>query len=163
MGEQLCRLFTRLYGMPTVSLRYADAYGAGQPARGPYAVVIAELVAQHGAGRPPCFAGNRSQEFDFVHVSDVVEATICAHRSSASGVTLNVGSGRTHSIKTVADHFASLESDERVSPLVGSHRPASIAETEARTGWSPKISLAEGLKALLAGEGGACRPVGVPG
>jgi nucleoside-diphosphate-sugar epimerase len=150
IGEQLCLLFTRLYGVPTVSLRYADVYGAGQPTTGPYAVALAELIAQRRAGRPLSLHGDRSQEFDFVHVSDVVAATIRAYRSGASGLTLNVGSGQTFSIKSITDLLASDAVDDAGARLEGNAWLAAIAETEARIRWSPRVSLAEGLHELLA-------------
>lgn len=150
IGEQLCLLFTRLYGLPTVSLRYADVYGAGQPATGPYALALVELVAQRRAGRPLSVRGDRSQEFDFVHVSDVVAATIRAYRSSASGLTLDVGSGRTCSIKSIAELLTSDALDAAAAQCEEDARIPSIAETEARIRWSPRVPLAEGLHELLA-------------
>ncbi len=150
IGEQLCLLFTRLYRLPTVSLRYADVYGAGQPLTGPYALALAEFIAQRRAGRPLSFRGNRSQEFDFVHVSDVVAATLRAYRSSVSGLTLNVGSGRSCSIKSIADLLSSGGSSETDWQFEGNACLESITDTEKRIGWSPKIPLAAGLRDLLA-------------
>lgn len=150
MGEQLCRLFTRLYGLPTVSLRYADVYGAGQPSSGPYAQFVAELVAQRRAGGPVQIEADRTQEFDFIHVSDAVAATLRAYRSSVSGQALNVGSGRTYSIKSIAELFSSPATGDATPRLDGHPRPVSIADTEAQIHWSPQVPLSEGLRALLA-------------
>lgn len=153
VGEQLCALFTRLYGLPTVSLRYADVYGPGQPASGPYATVIARLLEQRRRGRPLCAEAGGARERDFVHVCDVVEANRRAYQASASGVTLNVGSGRLHSVKAVADWIASGGAGRPGYGGAPDPTGASVEETRERIGWAPCIPLEKGLRDLVTGEG----------
>lgn len=150
VGEQLCTMFTRLYGLPTVSLRYADVYGSGQPSSGPYAGVIARFIEQHRAGEPLAFDLEDARDREFVHVSDVVRANLCAYRSPVSGVVLNVGTGRTHSTKAIADMISSDRiAQPRAAEGVVHRRASSIAATCERIGWTPHVDLAEGLRALV--------------
>lgn len=149
VGEQLCAMFTRLYGLPTLSLRYADVYGTGQPAGGPYAGVLGRFIEQRMAGRPLTLHGDGAQERDFVHVADVVQANLCAYRASASGTTLNVGSGRSHSIKSIADMISSDQIKQPRPVGDADCMRAAIEETRDRIGWTPRVELADGLRALL--------------
>ena len=155
VGEQLCALFTRLYGLPTVSLRCADVYGARQPATGPYAYVLACFLEQHRAGKPLTIHGDGAQERDFVHVADVVDANLLAYRASASGLALNVGSGRSYSIKSVADLISSRQVNRPRPPGDVDRTLASIEETRDKIGWKPRIALEDGLRALMVQDGAA--------
>jgi len=152
VGEQLCALFTRLYGVPTISLRYSDVYGPGQPTTGPYATVVARLIEQHRTGRPLTVPCDGVRERDFVHVSDVVEANWRAYQASASGVSLNVGSGRTYSLKVLADLIATSGGEPPACGSAPERDGASIEETRERIGWSPRISLEAGVRELAAAD-----------
>lgn len=150
VGEQLCALFTRLYGLPTLSLRCADVYGPGQPASGPYATVVSGLLEQRRRGRPLApRCSHARRDCDLLHVDDAVEACWRAYQASASGFALDVSSGRTWSAKAVVE-LAVADGPVAASETV-SH-PA-VAATLEQIGWAPRIPLEEGLTALFAANG----------
>ena len=75
-GEKLCKMYTQLYGLPTVAFRYFNVYGERQPLRGQYAPVIGIFLRQKAAGEKLTIVGDGNQRRDFTHVSDVVRANI---------------------------------------------------------------------------------------
>jgi nucleoside-diphosphate-sugar epimerase len=110
MGELNCELFARLYGLPTIRLRYFMTYGPRQPSTGPYAVVTGVFLGQWENRQPLTIFGDGSQTRDFIHVKDVAEANVVAFESDLRDATINVGTGKSLTIKELAD----LISPERV-------------------------------------------------
>jgi nucleoside-diphosphate-sugar epimerase len=150
VGEQFCEVFTRLYGLPTVSLRYFNVYGPRQPAVGAYALVLGIFLDQHRRGEPLTVHGEGTQRRDFVHVRDVVEANLAAYGSDVVGTVMNVGSGTNTSIQEIADlistnqvHLPRRAGDAEITL-------ADISRIKSLLGWAPKVSFAEGLKELIA-------------
>jgi nucleoside-diphosphate-sugar epimerase len=149
VGEQFCEIFTRLYRLPTVTLRYFNVYGARQPAVGAYALVLGVFFGQRRRGEPLTIHGDGSQRRDFVHVSDVVEANLAAYASDVQGTAMNVGSGTNISIQEMADlispqqiHLARRPGDAEVTL-------ADIGRIRRLLGWEPRVAFADGLRALL--------------
>src|SRR5437868_12025787 len=81
IGELYCRLFSEVYGLSTVSLRYFNVYGPGAPSEGAYALVTAKFLQQRRDGAALTITGDGTQTRDFTHVSDVVRANLLAARS----------------------------------------------------------------------------------
>jgi nucleoside-diphosphate-sugar epimerase len=149
VGEQFCEIFTRLYRLPTVTLRYFNVYGARQPATGAYALVLGIFLDQWHRGEPLTVHGDGAQRRDFVHVSDVVEANLAAFRGAATGVSLNVGSGSNISIQEIADlistkqlHLPRRAGDAEVTL-------ADISRIRERLGWQPRVPFIQGLRELM--------------
>ncbi len=148
VGEDYTRLFDRLYGLPTVVLRYFNVYGPGQPTSGVYALVLGIFLARAKAGEPLEIHGSGSQRRDFVHVRDVVEANLLAARSTVRSRSYNVGSGEAISIQALADlvsphqiHTAAREGDSACTL-------ADLNRIRAELGWEPRVAFAEGLEEL---------------
>ena len=100
-GEELCKMYTNLFGLDTVVFRYFNVYGERQPLRGQYAPVIGLFMRQSKEGKPMTVVGDGLQRRDFTHVSDVVSANILAsnlNNTTCIGQTLNVGTGINHNI-----------------------------------------------------------------
>jgi UDP-glucose 4-epimerase len=149
VGEQFCEIFTRLYRLPTVTLRYFNVYGPRQPAVGAYALVLGIFLDQRRRSEPLTIHGDGSQRRDFIHVSDVVEANLAAYASDVEGTVMNVGSGTNISIQEIANlisphqvHLSRRTGDAEVTL-------ADISRIKSLLGWQPKISFAEGLGGLL--------------
>jgi UDP-glucose 4-epimerase len=149
VGEQFCEIFTSLYRLPTVTLRYFNVYGPRQPAVGAYALVLGIFLDQWRRGEPLTIHGDGSQRRDFIHVSDVVEANLAAYASDVEGTVMNVGSGTTISIREMAGMISPRQvllprraGDAEVTL-------ADISRIRRLLQWEPKISFAEGLKQLL--------------
>ena len=102
-GENLCKMFYRLYGLETVIFRYFNVYGERQPTKGQYAPVIGLFQRQVEEELPLTVVGDGLQSRDFTHVSDVVEANIKAWYdiNEFDGEAFNVGSGRTFSVNKI--------------------------------------------------------------
>ena len=149
VGEQYCELWTKLYGLPTISLRYFNVYGLRQPKEGLYALVLGIFLKQKKEGRPLTIHGDGSQRRDFIHVRDVVEANISAYNSPASGMVLNVGSGTNISV----NELAGLISEEKVYEARrqgdADETLADISKIQRILNWMPKVSFKEGLKDLM--------------
>ncbi len=154
-AEGYCALYTRLHGLSTVALRYANVYGPRQDPLGEGGV-IAIFCGAFARGATPTIYGDGAQTRDYVHVDDVVAANLAALGSDATGV-YNVGTGVETSVLDLVAAFRGLEGGERFAPT---HAPARagevlrscldatrIAET---LGWTPQVPLADGLRSTLA-------------
>lgn len=146
-GEELCKLYTKLYGLKTVIFRYFNVYGERSPTTGQYAPVIGIFLKQRSEDKPLTIVGDGSQRRDFVHVYDVVRANIIASMSNLDddkyGEIFNIGSGENISIMEVAK----LISDEYVYlPLRDGEAKTTLADiTKAKNilNWKPNIDLKE--------------------
>jgi UDP-glucose 4-epimerase len=100
-GEEVCRMYTKLFGLETVCFRYFNVYGDRSPTKGQYAPVVGYFFKQKKAGKPMTIVGDGEQRRDYTHVSDIVNANILAALSedkSVVGELFNVGTGTNHSI-----------------------------------------------------------------
>ena len=149
VGEQFCEIFTRLYRLPTVTLRYFNVYGPRQPAVGAYALVLGIFLDQRRRGEPLTVHGDGAQRRDFIHVSDVVEANLAAYAGNVEGIAMNVGSGTNLSIQEIADLISSHQ--VRLPRRTGDAEVtlADISRIRKLLGWEPKVPFAEGLRDLL--------------
>lgn len=154
-AESYCALFTRLYGLSTVSLRLANVYGPRQDPHGE-AGVVAIFCAARLDGRRATVYGDGLQTRDYVFVGDAVGAFMAAGRSSVPGA-FNIGTGVETSVLGLA---AALELDvehepERPGEVKRSCLDASAAR--AALSWAPATSLAAGLDGTLAWAAAAAR------
>lgn len=104
-GEELCKMFTNLFGLETVVFRYFNVYGDRQPLKGQYAPVIGIFLRQTKNGEPMTIVGDGEQRRDFTHVEDIVEANIRASNlfnKKVVGETINVGTGTNYSVNDIA-------------------------------------------------------------
>lgn len=117
VGEELCRLFSSLYAIETVSLRYFNVYGSRQLTTGAYATVIGIFLKQAREGKPLTIVGDGNIQRDFTHVSDVVRANLLAAKSPkvGKGEVVNIGTGRNYSINEVAAMV--LQKSNPVQPI----------------------------------------------
>jgi UDP-glucose 4-epimerase len=144
-GEKLCKMYTSLYGLPTICFRYFNVYGERQPLKGQYAPVIGIFLRQRAAGEPLTIVGDGEQRRDFTYVGDVVNANILAATkkvdSEAFGQLYNVGTGTNYSVNQIAkmmDH-----NTINISPRPGEAR-ISLANNQklCKTfGWEPTMNL----------------------
>ena len=156
MGEQIARVFSRCYGLPSIGLRYFNVYGPRQDPEGPYAAVIPRLFGARLGGETPRIHGDGRQSRDFTWVGDVVAANLLALTADgADGGAVNVASGRRTTI---------LELDRRIAELTGGGpaavhgppRPGDVAHAHAdltraarQLGFTPGVDLSQGLARAL--------------
>ena len=105
-GEILCKTFSKVYGLETVSLRYFNVYGEKQNIDGAYALVIGIFLNQRFNEKSLTVRGDGAQRRDFTYVGDVVRANILASRSEhvGSGEIINIGNGKNKSINEIASY-----------------------------------------------------------
>lgn len=104
-GEELCKLYTRLFKLETVIFRYFNVYGLRQPVKGQYAPVLGLFLRQRNAGQQLTVVGDGLQRRDFTDVRDVVRVnmlTAACQNPAIIGETINVGTGKNHSVLDVA-------------------------------------------------------------
>lgn len=149
MGELYAKLWSEVYGLPTVSLRYFNVYGPRLDPEGPYALVIGRFLVQKREGMPLTITGDGTQTRDFTHVSDVVRANILAMESErvGRGEVINIGAGKNVSINELARLFGGPVEyiEARLEPK---HTRADNRKAKELLGWEPSISLEEGIKKL---------------
>jgi len=149
-GEEMLKLYSEIYQLQTVSLRFFNVYGPHLDPDGNYALVIGKFIKQASDGKGLTITGDGEQTRDFTHVSDVVEAISLASTKATvgKGEVLNVGAGK----QTTMNKLASLISDKveyieaRLEPK---HTMADISVTKDLLGWEPKIQVDEGVRELV--------------
>lgn len=145
-GEEVCDLYTKLYGLSTISLRYFNVYGPREPLKGEYAPVMGLFKRQRAAGLPMTIVGDGRQRRDFTHISDVVTANLLAAEKTEVTGPVNIGTGKNYSINDLA---VMIGGDRLyLSERVGETRETLANNFRAREelGWTPRISLEDYLR-----------------
>lgn len=149
IGELQCRLFSKVYGLETVSLRYFNVYGPRASTEGAYALVIGKFLEQRKKGEPLTIVPDGTQSRDFTHVADVVRANLLAVASPKvrKGEVINIGGGRNRTILEVADLIGGprVFAEPRLEPK---HTLADITKAKELLGWEPTVILEEGIEEL---------------
>jgi UDP-glucose 4-epimerase len=151
-GEEYCKVFTRLYGLPTVSLRYFNVFGPRQDPKSQYAAVIPAFIAAALAGKRPTIYGDGLQTRDFTFVKNVVMANLAACSTDrADGEAVNVACAERISLLDLVTHVNRLLG-ANIEPIFEPERPgdvkhslASIRKAEALLDFRPAIDFADGL------------------
>lgn len=148
-GELAARLFAKLYGIQTVSLRYFNVYGPRMPTSGAYAIVIGIFLDQRKRGEPMTIVPDGLQTRDFTHVRDVVRANILAAQSPRPwrGEMMNIGTGKNYTIRQIADMIGgpTVFIDARIEPK---HTRADITRAADLLAWMPEVSFEDGVAEL---------------
>ncbi len=159
MGEHYMRLFTELYGLETVTLRYYNVFGPRQNPKGQYAAVIPIFIAKLLAGEKPTVDGDGEQTRDFTYVSNVVDANLLAMQAPAESIApglFNIAAGGRHSLNSL---LAIVAEELGVEPeaVHGPPRPGDIKHSQAditlatqHLGFTPAVSFADGLRKTVA-------------
>jgi UDP-glucose 4-epimerase len=149
MGEELMRLWSQIYGLETVSLRFFNVYGPHMDPDGAYALVIGRFMKLRLAGEPLTVTGDGEQTRDFTHVSDVARAIM--HAGLVDGIgqgeTFNVGAGGQTSINEIAKLIGG-EIEYVPARLEPKHTMADVSKTREYLNWEPKIAVSDGIAEL---------------
>jgi UDP-glucose 4-epimerase len=153
VGEEYCRLFSQLYGLETVSLRYFNVFGPRQDPSSQYSGVLSRFITAMLAGERPVIFGDGQQSRDFTYVSNVVQGNLLAcHAPNAAGQMYNLACGRSINLNDVVRLLNRiLRTDLRPvydAPRVGDikHSLAEISRATADLNYSPSIQFEEGLR-----------------
>ena len=153
-GEKMCKLYSSLFNLDTVTLRYFNVYGHREPTRGQYAPVIGLFLRQVASGQPMTIVGDGEQRRDFTNIEDVVEANIMCMEYSGSfnGEIYNVGTGRNYSINELATMISNKSQDKiHIPERKGESRVtlANCDKIKRKIGWFPKRVLEEYIKGKM--------------
>ena len=152
-GEYYCKVFTNIYGLETVSLRYFNIFGPRQNANSPYTGVLSLFNAAYIRGTTPVVYGDGEQSRDFTYVANVVDASLRACTApGASGGVFNVGVAEQHSINQIIAMMNKIFGRD-VKPNYAPTRPgdvreslADISRARAVLGYTPLVPFEEGLR-----------------
>jgi UDP-glucose 4-epimerase len=150
-GEYVLRAFKDASGLDFITLRYMNVYGPRQ-AGGLIPAVLSKILM----GEPPVIAGDGSQSFDFVHVTDVASANVLAMQSDVSSETFNVGSGGEASVQEIAERLIDLTGSDlspvydREQRVLMRRRVGSNEKLVRALGWRPEYDLESGLRDVVA-------------
>lgn len=149
IGEEYARIFSLLFPIETVSLRYFNVYGKRMADEGGYVTVLAIFLREKKAGLPLPITNDGTQTRDFTHVDDVVRANILAMTSPkvGKGEVINIGAGNNHSVNEVVKLFGgpTVDAGARVEPH---DTLADNSKARELLGWQPTRDFAEAVAEL---------------
>jgi len=144
VGEQYCKMFSEVYGLDTISLRYFNVYGERMNFEGAYKLVIAVFTEQMMLGKPLTINNDGEQRRDFTYVGDVVDANIlaAAYSKQFKGEVFNIGNGKNYSINEVAKMFGgkTIFGKQMLEPF---QTLADNSKVKNILGWTPKGNLSK--------------------
>lgn len=153
-GEYYCDVFTRIYNLPTISLRYFNVYGPSQDPTSEYAAVIPRFITNIVNNKSPIIYGDGEQTRDFTFVDDVVDANILAAESSSTGI-FNIAGGKRISINDLALLIIKLcKKDIKstyIEPRNGDilHSLADITRAKEKFNFKSKFNITEGINETI--------------
>ena len=149
-AEKFCKMYSDLYGLETVVLRYFNVFGERSPTRGQYAPVIGIFQRQRDAGEPLTIVGDGTQRRDFIYVGDVARANELAALMPGVkdhlGEVFNVGSGVNYSVQEIAD---SISDNQTYIPKRDGEMEttwSNIDKVNKVIGWKPEVDVLEWIK-----------------
>lgn len=152
ISEMECKLYSELYNLDTVTLRYFNVYSPDQKAEGAYATAVSNFMQHIRDKKEPFITGNGEQRRDMANVKDVVSANIFAmeHESDFDGKYFDIGTGDNISLNEIAKivnkHFPHVQFSY-VEPRGGDvlYTKADMSPMKD-IGWKPKIGILEGVE-----------------
>ncbi|WP_033292104.1 NAD-dependent epimerase/dehydratase family protein [Amycolatopsis jejuensis] len=153
-GEDLLGFYERQKGLSWNALRFFNVYGPGQKIEAYYTSVINHFIQRLRAGQPPVIDGRGDQSMDFVHVHDLARGVVAALESEQANLPINIGTGVDTSIATLAKILieavgVDVEPVFNEREVLVSRRAADITRAREVLGWEPRITVEEGMRALV--------------
>jgi UDP-glucose 4-epimerase len=156
IGEEYLRMFTRLYGLETVSIRYFNVFGPRQDPSSPYSGVISVFATALLDNRPPTIFGDGNQTRDFTYVANVVDGVLRACEApKASGEIINVATGGRISLNQLFEEMRELVG-ATITPVYEESRKGDVRDSQADItkarellGYEPIVSFEDGLRKTI--------------
>ena len=140
-GEEMCKLYTKVFNLPTVICRFYNVYGEHQLTDGDYCCVLGIFERQYKSYEPLTITGDGEQRRDFTYVGDIVDGLIrCGENiNEIGGEEFELGNGENYSINEVADAFGDYMR-EYIDERPGEMRETLNTDNKAQDilGWTPK-------------------------
>ena len=149
LGEQLVLHWGKVYDQPNISLRFFNTYGPRSRTTGAYGAVFGIFLAQKIAKKPLTIVGDGNQTRDFIHVFDLVEATVKAAELGKNKEIYNVASGTETSVNYIAELIGGDKVSIPKRPGEPDRSLADISKIKSELKWQPKISINKGVEMLL--------------
>jgi nucleoside-diphosphate-sugar epimerase len=153
-GEYYCSVFSKVYQLETISLRYFNVFGQRQDANSHYAAVIPKFISAIVNGQAPTIYGDGEQSRDFTYVENVVQANLqgCSTASDIPGSVFNIACGERTTLNKLYTLLCEIM-DSKQPPNYASPRPgdvkhslADISKAASVINYSPSVTIGEGLK-----------------
>lgn len=157
VGEYYCQVFTRVYGLETVALRYFNVFGPRQDPSSPYSGVISKFVTSLLNGEAPVIFGDGEQSRDFTYIDNVVDANLrAAEAPAAAGEVMNVAIGERITLnellaelqQIIGTNLKAKYAETRAGDV--RHSLADITKAQSLLGYTPLVGLADGLRRTVA-------------
>jgi len=149
-AEKFCKMYSDLYGLETVVLRYFNVFGERSPRRGQYAPVIGIFDRQKLSGEALTIVGDGTQRRDFIYVGDVAKANLIAAEATLDkkyfGQVFNIGSGINYSVQEIAD---AISNNQTYIPKRDGEMETTWSNIEKASeilGWKPEVDVLEWIK-----------------
>lgn len=157
VGEYYCQVFTRVYGLETVSLRYFNVFGPRQDPGSQYSGVVSRFISALLSAEQPVIYGDGEQSRDFTYIDNVVAANLsAAEANDASGKVINIANGERVTLNQLLSELKDLTGKQDVKatylePRVGDvrHSLADISMARKLLGYQSKVDLREGLQRTI--------------
>jgi nucleoside-diphosphate-sugar epimerase len=157
VGEHYCQVFTRVYGLETISLRYFNVFGPRQDPSSQYSGVVSRFISDLLGGQRPVIYGDGEQSRDFTYIQNVVDANLKASESARGiGQVINVANGERISLNQLLTELKSLTGKPDVvadyqPPRAGDvkHSLADITRARELLGFEPRVGLRPGLELTI--------------
>ena len=149
-AEKFCKMYSDLYGLETIVLRYFNVFGERSPRRGQYAPVIGIFDRQRLSGEALTIVGDGTQRRDFIYVGDVAKANLIAAEATLDkkyfGQVFNIGSGINYSVQEIADAIS--DNQTYIPKREGEMETtwSNIEKASEILGWKPEVDVLEWIK-----------------
>ena len=158
-GEQLCKLYSKIYNLPTTICRFYNVYGPHQLTEGEYCTLIGIFERLKKENKTLTVTGDGEQRRDFTHVDDIVDGLIRCGRAlqipneynvgpdKISGETFELGRGKNYSVNDIVEAFDE-DTVEYIPPIPGEMRETLCTDTKAKEmlGWNPTKDVVDYIK-----------------
>jgi len=157
-GEQLCKLYSECYDLPTAICRFYNVYGPHQLEDGDYSTVLGIFERQYRNGEPLTITSDGKQRRDFTHVNDIVDGLVRSSQAmhgvvdmKFAGEEFELGSGKNYSINELADMFGKDYPREYISARKGEYDKTLCTDTNAKDilDWVSTHSLTDYIDSVL--------------
>jgi UDP-glucose 4-epimerase len=146
ISEEMCEMYSKVYGVSTVTARFFNVYGPRNPLIGEYTPIIAKFEQLKKKGKPLTVVGDGEQKRDFTHVYDICEGLIRLSEGKWNGEVFNLGTGKNYSINELVKMFECEKIHLPARPGESRETKADISKTIEMVGWKPRYNLKDYIK-----------------
>lgn len=148
LSEEVCEMYSKIYGLSTVIARFFNVYGPRNPLIGEFTPVIAKFEQQMKKGLPLTVVGDGEQRRDFTHVQDICEGLYLMSKSDWKAEVFNLGTGKNYSLNEVAKMFSDNIKHIPARPGESKETLADTREANEKLGWRAKTILSDYVKEI---------------